>query len=194
MYNGGMQDVNKAIVFVGMPGAGKSICVELLKEKGLPLTYFGGITIDELKRRELEISEANERMVREDIRAKEGKGAYATRILAQVQDLFEKGHNLVVVDGLYSWTEYKIFKDSLGNNAIIIGIVAPRLERHARLAMRPKRPLSPEEADARDYAEIEHLEKGGPIANADHYILNDGTLAETQNALLRLLQKLKIEL
>ncbi|HSX45692.1 MAG TPA: AAA family ATPase [Candidatus Saccharimonadia bacterium] len=189
-----MQDVNKALVFVGMPGAGKSICVELLKEKGLPLTYFGGITIEELGRRGLEVNEANERIVREDIRAKEGKGAYATRILNQVQDLFEHGHGLVVVDGLYSWTEYKIFKDSLGQNAIIIAVVAPRLERHARLAMRPRRPLSPEESDARDYAEIEHIEKGGPIANADYSILNDGTVAETKDALTQLLAKLKIEL
>ncbi|HXE09924.1 MAG TPA: AAA family ATPase, partial [Verrucomicrobiae bacterium] len=100
----------KALVFVGMPGAGKSVCVEYLKEKGLPSSYFGGITLEELKKRGLEVNEANERFVREDIRAKEGKGAYALRIITQVKDQFDDGHDCVVVDGLYSWTEYKIFK------------------------------------------------------------------------------------
>src|SRR6185312_2911384 len=101
----------KALVFVGMPGAGKSVCVEYLKEKGLPSSYFGGITLEELKKRGLEVNEANERFVREDIRAKEGKGAYALRIITQVKDQFDDGHDCVVVDGLYSWTEYKIFKE-----------------------------------------------------------------------------------
>jgi dephospho-CoA kinase len=31
------------------------------------------------------------------------------------------------------------------------------------------------EAEQRDYAEIENVEKGGPIAIADYTIVNDGT-------------------
>lgn len=166
---------NKAIVFVGMPGAGKSVCVDYLTSKGLPSCYFGGITIDEVKNRGMEVNEANERFVREDIRAKEGKGAYAMRIIAQIEKLFEEGHQYVVADGLYSWTEYKIFKELLEDNAVIIATVAPRGVRHARIAKRPVRPLNKTEANDRDYAEIERLEKGGPIANADYFLLNVGS-------------------
>lgn len=172
-----MQD-NKAIVLVGMPGAGKSICVDYLKAKGLPSAYFGGITIDEVKRRGMEVSEINEKFVREDIRAKEGKGAYAVRIIAQIEEFFEHGSNFVVVDGLYSWTEYKIFKELLEDRAVIIAVATPRHIRHTRLNDRPVRPLTDEEATARDYAEIENLEKGGPIANADYFLLNTGTTDE----------------
>lgn len=32
------------------------------------------------------------------------------------------------------------------------------------------------EASERDWHEIEFLEKGGPIAIADHYVINDGDL------------------
>jgi dephospho-CoA kinase len=189
-----MSESKKVIVFVGMPGAGKSACVEYLKAKGLPSAYFGGITLDEIKRRGMEVNEASEKFVREDIRAKEGKGAYAVRIIQQIEELFDKGHDYVVVDGLYSWTEYKIFKESFGDNATIIAIVAPGRLRHKRLAERRVRPLTEKEARARDYAEIENLEKGGPIANADYYLANETTVDALEADLAKLLPSAGIHL
>lgn len=158
-----------------MPGAGKSTLVEYLEQKGVPSVYFGGITVDEVKQRGLELNETNEKLVREDIRAKEGKGAYAQRIIAKLENLFSEGHEIAVADGLYSWTEYKIFKERYGENAIIIAVTAPRKSRHERLTHRSIRPLTEEQVTAREYAEIENLEKGGPIANADYTIVNDST-------------------
>ncbi len=170
-----MNDAITLIVFVGMPGSGKSICVDHLVKKGVPSVYFGGITIDEVKNRNLEVNEVNEKMVREDIRATEGPQAYAIRIIAKIDELVKQGHKLVVVDGLYSWTEYKIFKDKYGDLAVIIAITAPRSLRHERLAKRPNRPLTDKEVTSREYAEIENLEKGGPIANADFTLINGNT-------------------
>lgn len=189
-----MQQKEKVLVFVGMPGAGKSVCVDYLKDKGLPFAYFGGITIDEVTRRGMEVNEASEKLVREDIRAKEGKGAYAIRIIRQVEDFFEQGSAYVVVDGLYSWTEYKIFKEIFDDRAIIIAIATPRHVRHARLASRPVRPLTKKEATARDYAEIENLEKGGPIANADYFLTNENDVAELERDLQVLLDTIGIKL
>ncbi len=185
---------NKVIVFVGMPGAGKSACMEYLKAKGVPSAYFGGITIDEVKRRGMDVNEASEKFVREDIRAKEGKGAYAVRIIQQIEQFFDEGQQIVVVDGLYSWTEYKIFKESFGTRAIIIAIVAPRSARHERLTTRKERPLTEKEASARDYAEIENLEKGGPIANADYYLANEDSVEALQADLEKLLPVAGIKL
>ena len=45
--------------------------------------------------------------------------------------------------------------------------------RKQRLSSREVRPLTPEQVDSRDKAEIENLEKGGPIAKADYFILNN---------------------
>lgn len=182
----------KVITLVGMPGAGKSYCVEYLEKKGLPSVYFGGITVDEVKRRGLEVNEANEKMVREDLRATEGPGVMATRILAQIEKLFDEGHDIVIADGLYSWTEYKIFKERFGDNAVIIAIAAPRRARHERLAHRPVRPLADEQVTAREYAEIENIEKGGPIANADYTIVNDSTPEELTSRLEKVLTSAKI--
>lgn len=158
-----------------MPGAGKSTCVEHLEKRGWPSVYFGGITIDEVKARGMEVNEKNEKFVREDIRAQEGLGAYAKRIIRKIDQLSEQGREVVVADGLYSWTEYKVFKDRFGEDALIIAIAAPRHIRHQRLANRPIRPLTDEEVTTREYAEIENLEKGGPIANADYTIVNNAT-------------------
>lgn len=169
----------KIIALVGMPGAGKSFCVEHLEKRGWPSVYFGGVTVDEVKARGIEVNEANEKLVREELRATEGLGVMATRIIAKIDSLAAQGNMVVIADGLYSWTEYKIFKERYGENAIVIAIAAPRQARHTRLATRPVRPLTDEQVTAREYAEIENIEKGGPIANADFTIVNDGSPEET---------------
>jgi len=64
----------------------------------------------------------------------------------------------------------------------VLAVTAPRPLRYARLAARPERPLSPKEALSRDIAEIEILEKGGPIAMADYTILNTGSLESLEAA------------
>ena len=172
-----------------MPGAGKSVCVDHLTEKGYPSVYFGGITIDEVKNRGLEVNEINEKTVREELRATEGNGVMAKRMIAKIEQLASEGHPKIVADGLYSWTEYKIFKDRFGNNATIIAIAAPRKLRHLRLANRPIRPFNDDQVTSREYAEIENIEKGGPIANADFTIVNDGSATDMTNKLEQILKE-----
>jgi len=170
-----MKTKPNVIVLVGMPGAGKSSCVDHLTAKGIPSVYFGGVVVDEVKRRfgENGVNEANEKLVREEFREKDGKGAIAKRIIPQIDTLLKK-HDSVVADGLYSWTEYKMFKEHYGDKALFIAITAPRHLRHERLARRPVRPFTEAQVTSREYAEIENLEKGGPIANADYTLTNDG--------------------
>jgi dephospho-CoA kinase len=185
---------SQAIIFVGMPGSGKSSCVEYLKKKGFPVLYFGGIVLDEVKKRGLELNEDNEKSVREDLRAKEGKGVLALKIIAEAENLFTKGYRYVIIDGLYSWTEYKIFKEMLEERAIIIGVIAPRAVRHQRLANRAVRPFKEKDAEQRDYDEIEGVEKGGPIANADYYLANETNLDELEKDLDKLLSEIGVSI
>lgn len=179
----------KVIALVGMPGAGKGLCVEYLEQKGWPSVYFGGITVGEVKARGLEINEVNEKAVREELRAIEGPGVMAKLIIPKIQALEDSGNKVVIADGIYSWTEYKIFKERYGEDVLIIAVTAPRRIRHERLRNRPIRPFTEEQVTAREYAEIENIEKGGPIANADYIVLNDGTPAESYAQLDRILQQ-----
>lgn len=169
----GNKHAAKVLFLVGMPGAGKSSCVEHLEAKGIPSVYFGGIVVEETRRRNNgETSEALEKVVREEFRAKDGMAAIALRIIPKIDELLTT-HDRVVADGLYSWTEYKVLKEHFGDDALVVAITAPRMVRHERLARRPVRPLTEEQVTAREYAEIENIEKGGPIANADFTVTND---------------------
>jgi dephospho-CoA kinase len=66
-----------------------------------------------------------------------------------------------------------MLKRELDAELVVIAIVGPRRLRYSRLAMRIERPLTFDEAEARDIREIDALEKGGPIAIADYVLMND---------------------
>jgi dephospho-CoA kinase len=166
----------KIVAFVGLAGSGKSSAVDYLTEKGYPKVYFGGIVLDEVKRRGLELTQENEQPIREELREKEGKDFVVKRIITQIHELIEAGQHRIVADGLYTWTEYKALKHEFPGELTTIAIVAPRHLRQHRMASRPIRPLTPTQLDQRDWAEIENIEKGGPIAIADHFIMNDKDL------------------
>jgi dephospho-CoA kinase len=78
----------------------------------------------------------------------------------------------IVLDGLYSWEEYIYLKDRFPTLRLLCIYAAPRI-RYERLRTRTIRPLTAEEARSRDIAEIEKLNKGGPIAIADFVIKNE---------------------
>jgi dephospho-CoA kinase len=166
----------KILAFVGLAGSGKSTAVDYLTAKGYPKVYFGGIVLDEVARRGLELTQENEQPIREELREKEGKDFVVKRIITQIHHLMDAGQHRIVADGLYTWTEYKALKHEFPGELIVAAVVAPRRLRHHRLVNRPVRPLTESEATQRDWAEIENLEKGGPIAIADHYIINERNL------------------
>ena len=101
--------MNKIIAIVGMCGSGKSIASDYYEEKGFEKIYFGGVTLDKLKEQNLEITPENEKMMREKLRSEYGMGAFALLLLDKIEEA-QKNNN-VVLDGLYSWDEFKILKD-----------------------------------------------------------------------------------
>lgn len=166
--------MNKVIAIVGMCGSGKSVLTNYLEENGCAKFYFGGVTLAEVKARGLEVNETNERMVREELRREFGPEAYAVKLKDPILEAAKKQN--VVLDGLYSWYEYKYLKEYLGDNLVLVAVILDREKRYERLGKREFRPLTREEAFARDCAEIENLAKGGPLAIADYFIMNDGTM------------------
>lgn len=166
----------RALALVGMPGAGKTLCAQHLHQRGFAHFRFGGIVVDEVTRRGWPITPENERLVREEFRAGEGMDAIARRALPHLHAALAARRSLVI-DGLYGFSEYKTLRAELDAAMVVVAIVSQRGLRYARLAARPERPLTPAEAQQRDYQEIDKLEKGGPIAIADYTLLNDGAPA-----------------
>lgn len=181
----------KILAFVGLPGAGKSTAVEHFTEKGHPKVYFGGVVFDAMKEKGIEITPENERAFRVQFREEYGKNVVADRIVTQIQHLVAAGQHRIIADGIYTWSEYKVLKHAFPGELIVAAIVAPRSLRYHRLAHRPVRPFTESESYDRDMHEIENLEKGGPIAIADHYIINDGSEAELYEKLELLASELE---
>lgn len=172
-----MNNQRKIIAVIGLPGSGKTEVIDhLIKMYGWPKVYFGAVTFDEMEKRGLEVNEANERLVREGLREEFGLLVYAERVIEKINAL--DGDGPVLVESLYSWEEYLRFKEEFGDVFMTVAVHASPEIRYARLANRPKRPLTAEEARGRDYAQIENLHQAGPIAMADIVIVNEGTLED----------------
>ena len=176
-----MNDGNiKIIAVVGMSGSGKSVVVDYLTEKGFPKVYFGGMIYKEMKRRGIEITAdgESEKRFREMIRETEGKDWVVKQVIEEAKNLINAGQKRIVLDGLYSWTEYKILKKEFRGQLTVLAVVVPKALRHFRVGKRPERPFNTKEIQERDRSEVENLEKGGPIAMADYYVLNDESVAK----------------
>jgi dephospho-CoA kinase len=189
---------NKIICIVGMPGAGKSTVSDEIVKQNFTYLRFGQITLDKIKEKGLEINESNEKKIREDFRKKYGMGAFAILNIPKIDNLLKESN--VVADGLYSWSEYKILKEKYGDAMYVVAVYAPPKLRYERLKNRniendPEqrfRSLTEKEAKARDYAEIENLEKGGPIVMADFTIVNTGTINELKENINKILSELNL--
>jgi dephospho-CoA kinase len=176
------------LVIVGMAGSGKSYLAQYLEKKGWRVIRFGALTMQELGKRSLPINEANEKSIREELRAKHGMEAYASLLLPKIQESLSAAPT--VIDGMYSWSEYKFLRKHFGDEMKVVAIYTTRSLRYARISQRKERPLTFEESEQRDRAELENVEKGGPIAMADYTIVNDGTEKELFRAVDKLLSTL----
>ena len=172
------QPYAKIIALVGLAGSGKSSAVEYLTEKGFPKIYFGGVIYKAMDEAGIEKTWDNQQKFREEIRRREGKDFVIKRVIKNIHDLINAGQNKIVLDGLYTWSEYKFLKHEFPGQVVVIAIVTPKHLRYQRMIKRAERPMQPHEVDQRDWSEIENLEKGGPIAIADYFIINDGSLEQ----------------
>jgi dephospho-CoA kinase len=118
--------------------------------------------------------------------------AYALRCIPRIDAARKAGP--VVVDGLYSWEEYIALTEHYGEAMVVAAVYAPPATRYARLGVRKIRPLTREQAFARDRAEIENINKGGPIAMADAMLLNTSTLEELRGQAEELARSLSGEI
>jgi len=182
----------KVIAFVGMPGAGKGTCTKYLAATyDYPLIHFGDMVYEEVQARGLD-NVLDERFVREDMRKQEGLAVLAKRAAAKADGYIKKGCPAVVLDGLYSWTEYKFLREKYQDSLIVVAIFATRELRHQRILDRKDshRSYTKQQIINREVDEIENLEKGGPIAIADYSLLNDSTPEQLLADLDKILQEI----
>lgn len=178
------------LAFVGMPGAGKTEAADYLRAKGIPFVRFGEITDEGVREAGLELTPENERMIREKLRRELGMAAYAIKSKPKIESLLQD-HDTIGIDGLYSWEEYVLLKKEYPD-LTLIHIFAEPPKRYERLSEREIRPVPFEKSRDRDIAELEQLNKGGPISIADYMIENDSDLPSLHTKIDSLAPRLAI--
>jgi len=184
----------KVVSIVGMTGAGKSEVSRLFEENGFIRIRFGDLTDKEMKKRGLEPSEGNERLVRELLRQEHGMAAYAKLNLPRIEQALNPSQGEgqdVVIDGLYSWEEYTYLKARYGEDLYLVAVWSSPKTRYARLSNRSSRRLTLEEAISRDRAELRNINKSGPIAMADFTIINESSLEKLQREARKVISTLR---
>lgn len=174
----------KILAFVGLTGSGKSTAVSYFTDKGFPRVYFGGVIYQAMAEAGIEKGEQNEKDFRVAIREREGNDFVVKRIIKQIHDLANAGQHRIIADGVYSWDEYKALKHEFPGEVTVVAIITNKHLRYHRLTQRlDDRPQSETVSSQRDHNEIETINKGGPIAMADYFIMNNGTEAELNEQL-----------
>ena len=180
--------MNKLIAIVGMSGVGKTVVVDYLESINYKKLYFGGITYKLMEEAGIERTPdgRSEKEFRENLRKEHGPECYAKFLEPEIREIIETDN--VVLDGLYSWYEYKYLIERFPNLKLVC-VVADKNIRYKRVGERPDRPFDRDAIEYRDISEIENLYKGGPIAYADYYILNNGTKEEVINRVKDILKE-----
>lgn len=161
---------------VGMPGSGKgefcSLALGMWGEEAANRVYFGQIVRDEVARRGLPLTPKNERIARTELREKHGRGVMAEMSISRIERELRE-YDIVILDGVRNLEEVKILREKFGDEFGIVAIHTDKEIRHNRLANRPERPFTKEEAEARDMSEVEVNDQGSSIALADWNIINN---------------------
>ena len=178
--------MKKLIAIVGMAGSGKGIATNYLEKKGFTKIYFGGVIYDKMQEAGIEITPDSQKKFREEIRKEHGPGVIAYFLLDKITKAYDLGD--CVLDGIYSWDELLILKERFKDSLKVISICCDKELRYERIAKRTDRPFTREEVIKRDISEIENMAKGGPIAYADYYILNNKTIEDYYKRLEEILE------
>ncbi len=185
-----MSDNKIVLAISGLPGAGKSETTDyLMKKLGWSKVYFGQTVIDEIGRRELEATEENHQLVREDLRKEHGMGAIAMLNLPKIREQYKAGS--VLLESFYSWADYLIMKKEFGDSFKVLAIHASPAIREERMKNRPTRALLSREAfEQRDFSQIGNIQQAGPIARADFMVINESSKDELFQQLDNVIKKL----
>ncbi len=167
-----MENEKIVIGVAGMPGAGKSVVRQIVKEMDYPVVVMGDVIRLEAKKRKLRPTPENLGMIMLELRKEKGPTVVANRCIAKIE---KPNKDVVVVDGIRSLDEVQTFRRRFPKFVLMSIHSSPRT-RFERL-IRRRRSDDPTGWDAfleRDQRELS-VGLGNTIATADYMVVNDGT-------------------
>lgn len=172
----------KIFIIVGMPASGKNLARVYAESKHIPYFATGDLVRAEVEKRGLDPTPDNTGKVSTELRGRDGRGV--TRLA--LSGALQSGKNAVFLEGMRSWPEIELIREKA--EGILLAFIAPRGIRLQRVAVRGRPDDSPDQFGERDNREIRYG-TAIPIALADDYILNTGTMAEAEADFDRIVKK-----
>ena len=171
----------KIFIIVGMPASGKNIARLYAESKNIPYFATGDLVRREISRRNLDPTAENTGKVSTDLRGKDGMGVTRLALSAALQTR----NPMVFLEGMRSWPEIDLICRKA--ESIVVAFLAPKEVRLNRILSRGRADDLPEYFQERDRREISYG-TAVPIALADEYILNTGSLEDALQALDRIVK------
>jgi dephospho-CoA kinase len=172
----------KCFIIIGMPAAGKDIARQVARARGYPYFATGDVVRAEAARRQVSPDAESMAKLSTELRGSDGLGVTRLALSTAVAS----GATVVFMEGIRSKQEIEL----IGAQAetVIIAFLAPRALRKQRVLSRGRSDDSVAAFDGRDRREIDYG-LAVPIALADEYILNTGTLEEALAAFGRIVER-----
>ena len=171
-----------------MPGAGKGVASQAGEELGLEVFVLGDVIREETERRGLDPTPQNMGSVMLAVRASEGPGVVAKRLMPKIES---SKSPTVIVEGIRGMHELNELKSRY--RVIPVAIHASPRTRFQRLLSRSRSddPKDLETFEKRDFRELD-VGLGYVLALADLVLINEGTIAELQSAFKKAFLKLNL--
>jgi dephospho-CoA kinase len=186
---GSKMKTEKLVVgLAGMPGAGKSVAVEIAKEKGYAVITMGDVVREETERRGLEPNPNNIGKVMLDLRRMEGRSAIAKRCVPKIGQTKKQK---IIVDGIRSPDEVEEFKKHYRKFSLIAVQASPET-RFKRLCRRRRSddPRGWKIFHERDRREL-GVGLGNAIALAEYTVLNESSREAAKKRIREILGKVE---
>jgi dephospho-CoA kinase len=172
----------KIFIIVGMPAAGKNIARLYAGSRDMVYYSTGDIVRAEVKMRGHEVDAVTSSEVSDDLRGEDGMGV--TRLA--LEEILKTGAEVGFLEGMRSRQEIELIREKA--DGIVVAVLAPSSSRLERVCTRGRADDSPADFDERDQREIGYG-TAIPIALADAYILNTGTMDDAMNQLDSIVKK-----
>ena len=172
----------------GMPGAGKSVVVNVAKEKGYGVVVMGDEVRDEARKRGLEPTPDNIGGLMLELRRVDGEAAIAKRCVPKIRG---EAKSKVVVDGIRSLKEVEEFRKNF-RNFVLVAVHSSPETRFKRLYHRQRSddPKDWEIFHERDMRELS-VGLGNAIAMADYMIINEESLDVVKRKVRQVLERVE---
>jgi dephospho-CoA kinase len=157
----------------GMPGAGKSLFVDVAEELGYVKVTMGDVIREETRKRGLELTPQNVGKVMLELRKEGGNNIIAEKCVPKI---LQQASSKIVIDGIRSLNEAEVFQANFEAFKLINVHAAPAV-RFERLSQRGRSddPQTFEVFHERDMRELS-VGLGSAIAMSEDVLVNDNSM------------------